>query len=391
MLSNVFLLIAMLAGCGLAGSSPISKATSTVSTEHQALYIGIARGSVISLRASDGSVRWKHSGFGYVWSPVINDSVAYVGDSLRHLLALHTDDGATIWQTVLDGPVAASPVFSEGTLYVITSGQNEAHDSPNGSLYAVDAHSGDIIWRFQSHGGLFMAPVVTDNSMYISVGDNSASGTVSAIFALNRADGSPRWHVEHNGAISGLAILDGTLYLGSTDKTIAALSATDGTQIWNHPMQGYVDSLTVTDAGVIYVGSRDENLYALQASNGDLLWTYHVDDFVLAPVAVRDGDVYVGSGNGFFAVLDGATGKARWRTCVDNKPCGDSSFATAWSTPVLLGETIYLGVTFSDPNHPHLPVYLLGSIYALDARNGSVRWRYDTSGGVLGTPALTSA
>ena len=177
---------------------------------------------------------------------------------------------------------------------------------------------------------------------------------------------------------------------------VVALRTRDGAQIWSYLTQGYIDSLTVTEgvetarAGIVYAASRDKSLYALRASDGRLLWKYQAGDYILASVAVQGGST-LDPQMGMSPCWNAMSGRVQQHICVDSGPC-PTTFATAWSIPVVSGQTIYLGVTIADRGHPHPASELPGAVYALDADTGRIRWQYQSGivGGAVGTPALVS-
>ncbi|HEU4783162.1 MAG TPA: PQQ-binding-like beta-propeller repeat protein, partial [Ktedonobacterales bacterium] len=198
----------------------VSRASATPTPADQAtLYAGFAAGYLIAFRASDGTVRWRT--MGYTASPVIADGILYTASG-ADLVALRpqSDGVAEVWRTPLDTTALTStPVLRDGILYVNTSGLTANHAAPDGSVYAVDASTGHILWRFQTHGSMFGAPVVTADSVYTNA---EPASQMSTLFALNRADGALRWRVQRKEYMTGMAVLGGTIYVGSTDNNVAA-------------------------------------------------------------------------------------------------------------------------------------------------------------------------
>ena len=381
----------LLAGCGASSSPVMSRASAPPTpTDLATLYAGFAAGYLIAFHASDGTVRWRNKG--YTASPVIADGILYTGSGADLVALRPNSDGITeVWRVPLDSGLANTPVLRDGILYVNTSGLTTDRSAHNGSVYAVDTRSGHILWRFQTHGSMFGSPVVTDDAIYTSA---DTANVMSTLFALHQADGSVLWRVQRSEYISGLAVLGGTLYVGTTGQSIAALQSSDGKQIWSYQAPGFVNSLAVSDAGVVYVGARDNALDALRASDGMRLWTYQTGGSVFAPVTVRDGLVYVTSEKGYVAALDAATGNVRWRTCVDNDTCTTPGATVRFSTPLIASQTIYVGVAFVGTGLSHGGLAsVAGGIYALDANTGRVSWQYQSGivGGALGTPALADS
>ena len=113
---------------------------------------------------------------------------------------------------------------------------------------------------------------------------------------------------------SSPVVVNGVLYVGSTDGNIYVLNATDGAKIWNYTTDGQVLSSPAAADGVVYVGSAvipppvkfhhgnhplsitTGAVYALNATNGVQLWKYVIGGYgVSSSPAVLGGLVYVGS------------------------------------------------------------------------------------------------
>ena len=69
------------------------------------------------------------------------------------------------------------------------------------------------------------------------------------------------------------------------------------TVLWEFKTAGEVKSSpAIGSDGTVYVGSRDNKLYALSGKTGDKLWEFKTGDFVFSSPAIGpDGTVYVGS------------------------------------------------------------------------------------------------
>jgi len=92
---------------------------------------------------------------------------------------------------------------------------------------------------------------------------------------------------------------------------------------------------------------------ALQATSAR--WTYTTGSYVDTRPAVAGGTVYAGSDDGTVYALDAATGGLRWAYTA-----GDSV-----SDPAVAGGAVYVGSHY-------------GKVYALDAATGHLRWVYTT-------------
>jgi putative pyrroloquinoline-quinone binding quinoprotein len=102
---------------------------------------------------------------------------------------------------------------------------------------------------------------------------------------------------------------------------------------------------------------------AMQATSAR--WTYTTGSYIDTRPAVAGGTVYAGSDDGTVYALDAATGRLRW-----TYTAGDSV-----SDPAVAGGTVYVGS-------------LDFKVYALDAATGGLRWAYTTGSYVLSSPAV---
>ncbi|MFN8581147.1 MAG: PQQ-binding-like beta-propeller repeat protein [Gemmatimonadaceae bacterium] len=111
----------------------------------------------------------------------------------------------------------------------------------------------------------------------------------------------------------------------------------------------------------------DVDVYGYDKETGNLLWQY-VGEPGDEPGRHRmlDGrTIFLGTFRGRAEALDPATGHPKWSI---DLTAGDTSVSAFG--PFIAGDELYVGTKRFDP-----PVR--GSLYALDARTGATRWRYD--------------
>ena len=299
---------------------------------------------------------------------------------------------------MLDRPVWAAPVLSDGVLYTTTSGSKWSSSGPSSSLYALDARTGHIVWRFQTAGNLSPMLYVAGGSIYASINNHLADlrGFSTTLLALNRADGSVHWRKVMSGSLLAEDVSIGAVYVGlygnsPGEMPLIALNATTGGQLWRRNEAKRVGWIKGSSDTRLYVGLENGNISALRPSDGAPLWAATApggfDQSVDPSVAVQGGLMYVGSLSGYVAVLDAATGVTRWRVCIANDSCDTPTDAADWSTPLVANGTIYIGVTWM---HWHPPGESPGGVYALDAATGSILWQYQQFGGEVGAPVLVN-
>src|SRR5579871_1382198 len=122
-----------------------------------------------------------------------------------------------------------------------------------------------------------------------------------------------KWVFETGGQVwSSPSIgLDGTVYVGSLDHKLYAVSP-EGKLLWDFETMAYVfSSPAIAGDGTVYFSSVDGHLYAVR--NGKLKWAVPLLNCAFSsPVLGHDGTVYVGS-NSWTVVAVSHEGKLLWQ------------------------------------------------------------------------------
>lgn len=222
------------------------------------------------------------------------------------------------------------------------------------------------------HTGSLCTIEVTAGTTYSIVVD-SKGPALSGQFTLTIVDSL--WQGATGGNVTGSAALgtDGTVYFGSTDRSVYAFSP-EGHQKWSAPTNGIIDTCSpaIGSDGTVYIGSNDGRLYAFNA-DGTTKWTRNFG--ATAPVSnspalAADGTVYIKAGDGFLYALDSASGADLWRH--------DIRAPQTYASPAVGPDgTVYQG---SDDN----------LLYAFHP-DGTLKWTFATDNEIFSVPALDGA
>jgi len=335
-------------------------------------------------------VKWQfHTGASIYSSPAVSGNTVYVGSNDHHLHAIDLATGTEKWKFKTGGHVASSPAVSNGSVFFLSYDNN---------FYAVDASTGAQKWKFKTEGERrFIAkhlhgvepasePVPDPFDFYLSspVIDNGlvffGSGD-SNVYALDAASGALKWKFKTGDVVhASPAIVDGTLYIGSWDTFLYALDAASGKEKWRfktgedheiYNQTGIQASPAVAD-GVVYFGCRDSNFYALDARSGKQLWLFsNKTSWVINSAAIQDGKVYFAtSDTGLFQALDAKSGAVLYTLDFNHWPM--------FSSPAIAGNMLYLG------SHQ-------GRLLAIDLSAKKLAWYFETEAAKQNGPALTDA
>ena len=199
------------------------------------------------------------------------DGGLYIATGVADIVALNAETGDELWRQQVSGPVRAPPTVSGDRLYVVTI-DNE--------LYAMDLKTGETAWK---HTGISeiagilggSAPAVQGNTIIVPY----SSGE---LYALQAANGRVLW-ADNLGPvrrgdiasqitdIRGLPVVDGSLvYAISHGGRMVAIDFKTGRRVWDKLFGGVQTPWVAGD--YIYVITIDEQLICLNRKTGQVRW-----------------------------------------------------------------------------------------------------------------------
>jgi eukaryotic-like serine/threonine-protein kinase len=350
-----------------------------------AQHAGVYTGGVPELHG----VKWKFRTNGQVYSsPAIADGIAIVGSTDGAVYGIDLESGSSKWKFQTKARVTSSPAVHGGIAYF------ESFDS---NFYALDAATGALKWKFATggekrfvakhmHGILpesepvpdpfdvyLSSPAISGDAVFFGSGDGN-------VYALDAASGAVKWKFQTGDVVhASPAVSDGLVFIGSWDTYFYALDAATGAEKWKfktgddpvfHNQIGIQSSAAVAD-GIVYFGCRDSKLYALDVRTGAKVWAAdNKGSWVIGSPAVSDGKVYfTTSDSGLFHAADARSGTELF------------SLSLKWpmfSSPSVAGRLVYIG------SHE-------GKLLAIDVSGRKPAWVFQTDASRQNGPALTTA
>lgn len=329
-------------------------------------------------------IKWKFkTGGRIISSPAVVDGTVYFGSFDENVYAIDAETGAQKWKFTPESAVSSSPAVAGGLVYFT---------GYDGKFYAVDAATGKQKWTFETEGERRFAgrhlhgmeptgetmpdfwdfylssPAVFSGNVYFGSGDGN-------VYALDAASGALKWKFKTGNVVhASPAIADGTLFIGSWDSYFYALDPTTGKEKWHfktgedHDKNNHVgiqSSAAVMD-GVVYFGCRDSHIYAVDEKTGKKIWDmYNGGGWVSDSPAVLNGVLYIGTGSDTsFHSLNAKTGEQ-----LVSQKVKSATFAS----PAIAGNLLYVA-TFND------------TLTAMDLKTQKPVWTFTT-----GDPAEEAA
>ena len=325
-----------------------------------------------------------------------------------------------LWSFATESGVNASPVVHQGVLYV---------GSLDSSFYAIDAASGDEVWRFKTGNRIYSTAAIDDGMVCFESGNVlyglDLKGEEQWRFTLyegkvkNQQDS---WDYFH----SSPEIVDGIGYIGTEKGLVYGVDVKTGREVFQCQTPGGEHAIRTKPGiagGRIFFGDWNGVMYAYDLDSAEMAWSYdsHADDswgwvpaiqaapvfmneavyftgrscilysmnvedgtknwtwrdpnkqWISGGVAIEDGLLFVGeSDQHLFFAFDAASGEEVWRFEMDYNVFG---------TPTVQGEYIYFG-TGNAYNSKQ------GSVYVIDRENGEEVYRFEANGNIHSSPAV---
>ncbi|MCX6303940.1 MAG: PQQ-binding-like beta-propeller repeat protein [Bacteroidetes bacterium] len=261
---------------------------------------------------------WKYKTNGpIVASPVIENGTVFVGSLDSTLYALDVATGKEKWKQPTGGAIRSSVCMSPKGLFLLSS---------DGFLFRIDKDSGKVSGFYQTMNGYMgdhqndyadyftSTPVIVDSTIYFGSGES--------IYAISITDGFLRWTYKTGGLVhTRPAIVRDWLYAGSFDGNLYAIDIRTGSLVWKFKTtgkytfpKGEVTGNPVIAGGMVIAGARDNNLYAVDLRGGYCNWLRQFPSGWALPITVNDSVLYVGSSDDrLLCAFDIRTGRDIWK------------------------------------------------------------------------------
>lgn len=242
------------------------------------------------------------------------------------------------------------------------------HKDPmhSGFTSSLAPDTNELFWTFQTENEILSSPAVVDGRVYIGSSDNKT-------YCLDASSGEEEWSYLTGGTLlSSPAVVSGKVYIGSYDGNMYCLNAETGEEVWIFETDDYIySSPTVVNARV-YFGGYDGFLYCLDGDNGSEIWSYDLEESVYGSPAVTNDQVYIGALGGELFCLDAeGDGHGSTELIWEN----DTIDGLILSTLTVVSGKLYIGEA-------------AGNFYCFDAQNGEMLWEKELFGAVTSTAAI---
>ena len=250
---------------------------------------GSTTGRVTALDRATGTVRWTSELPGQVrGAPAPVEAGLIAGSTAGQVSFIRAADGAVDWTIDATGEIARSPAVADGTVVVPVE---------PGSMVALDARSGDELWRtsIAERGGVG-TPTIDGGRVLTASGLDGAPVAERGISAVDLRTGSRlwRWASPTGDRIYTPAMRDGRAFVVSEAGFAVALDAATGMEMWRTGVAGPAEANAVVTGEAVAIADDGGSVSALGMTDGRIRWEVPIKGVPAAPV-VTCGFVLVAS------------------------------------------------------------------------------------------------
>jgi outer membrane protein assembly factor BamB len=270
------------------------------------VFIGNLRGELHALSAETGkSFGWTGLGDAIPGSPVIDNDMAIVAlsNSRESLTSYDLRRGKVRWSKRC-GDIETSPLRYRERLYLGNS---------SGTFYCIEAGNGDLCWQFElpensTSKGIRSSAAAENNTVFFGADDGY-------VYALDAENGSLRWKQNTGAPVpASPMIASGRVFVGNLRGTVIALDHDSGHVVWKTETDAPVYATMVPIGDLVVFGTLTGDAIGMRANDGTRVWTTPLGGPVNAGGAVARDIVYIGTLRKEVIALRGETGEIIWRT-----------------------------------------------------------------------------
>lgn len=278
--------------------------------------------------------------------PVVSDGIIYTIDIEALVRAFSTENGEKLWETKLESDELSQVAYGggvavmDGQLFVTTG---------YGFVAALDAKTGVENWRTDLVTPLRSGPSVDNGRVFVLSQDNR-------LVALSAVDGSLIWDyvgIVENAAILGSAspAIDGdTLVAAFSSGEIFAMRTQNGQISWQDELSrtgrlsaistlNDIDGDPVIDRGRVYALNHSGRMVSIDIRTGERVWESTVSGLYTPWVA--GNFIFLVSADNELVALSLRDGRVRWVTKLQRFEDPDNREGLIrWAGPVLAGDRL---------------------------------------------------
>ncbi|HEY9732984.1 MAG TPA: PQQ-binding-like beta-propeller repeat protein [Drouetiella sp.] len=292
---------------------------------------------------------------GWSSSPVIDkdNKIIYCASADSNLYALDAHSGELLWKHDTGGPVLSSPVFHTDKVSVVNA---------SGKVVTLAAKTGAKLWNYSCEDELLATAVTHKDCLLVP----TAKGR---LLCLDTGSGAVRWQQQMaEPIVSSPQRHSDLLLFGTKSGYFHAVSADYGKSIWKFETGAAIVASPAASVDSVYFGTSTGVFYALEADNGGLIWEYPTNKPVVSRAVISFTSVIFASHDKWLYCCEKYDGSLKWKGAVRGK--------------VIANLIVHKDLVISASHE--------GWLQAFSTKSGEIRWQKDFERCLESTPLVVN-
>ncbi len=279
-----------------------------------------------------------------------DNGVIYVGSYDHNLYALDAASGELKWKFPTNGGIVTRPAITNDLIFV---------GSEDGNLYAILPKTGKMAWTLPLESPIRSSPKIVEGHVFFGCDDGFLYGV--NILSMRRV-----MKVDAGMAIrSSPAVTNDLIYFGNEGGDFLCVDFR-GQPKWRFRAKRAITSSPLVSHGIVYFTSLDGSVYALDAKSGWVIWRYRMMKGSVSSPYRADHYLLFGSADGNIYCIDANNSREIWKYQTNHQVSG---------SPVVHKDMVFCGSAD-------------GNLYCLELKTGRLRWKFATEGPITSTPLV---
>lgn len=214
------------------------------------VYVGSGDGKLHAVNAANGREKWAfNAGHPVRWKPLVfSDGVLYAAESSGTIHAIKILPIQELWTFK----------SSTGVWRLVINGDRLCFVDRESYVHMLDRETGKELPQFKQGNRAGTEPAFFAGKLFFG-GWNSGS-----LFAINASTGEKLWKFEQQLGCRPPVLAGDTVYLACADEHLYALDATTGKKFWSFDTKQHVMSAPFFANGVLYYVADDGKVHGLK-------------------------------------------------------------------------------------------------------------------------------
>ncbi|MCK4594900.1 PQQ-like beta-propeller repeat protein [bacterium] len=215
------------------------------------VFLTSREGYLIALDGSHCQLKWISPWESAFSEPSAGEVNIFIGTYDGCLMSVWQGSGDIKWKTKSLGKATSSAAYYDKRVFYSLP----ESDKSRGYLYALDAQSAKILWRYETIASITCSSAIAKDCIYIVVQNYLESLTV--------ADAQKRWRFGTETPIRSCpTVIDDAVFIVTKAGVVHAVDVNTGKEIWNKELGGGVVGSSAYGNGALVVSCEDGLLYA---------------------------------------------------------------------------------------------------------------------------------